>query len=215
MGLFVLDNRIWFPPATEALEDGLLAIGGDLSQERLLMAYRRGIFPWYDGDVPLWWCPDPRFVLFPCGLKVSTSMRALFKKKTFRFTTDTAFETVIRHCKNTFRPGQNGTWITDEVERAYTNLYHAGYAHSAEAWLDDEIVGGLYGIRMGNIFFGESMFSHYSNASKFAFIKYVQQLQNENVQLVDCQVYTGHLESLGARMIPRNEFLKILEENIF
>lgn len=214
MPLYALDNRLWFPPVDGALEDGLLAMGGDLRKERLLLAYRNGIFPWYDGDVPLWWCPDPRFVLFPNELKVSKSMHSLMAKGSFRFTVNKDFKTVIEHCKKTFRPGQDGTWITDAVERAYIELHSEGYAHSAEAWLNDKLVGGLYGIRLGNIFFGESMFSHHSNASKFAFINYVQQLKAENVQLIDCQVYTEHLESLGARMIPRNQFIEILREQI-
>ena len=208
MFLQVLDDKLWFPPPEAALEDGLLAIGGDLSTERLLLAYRNGIFPWFDDEVPLWWCPDPRFVLYPAELKVSKSMKQLLKKEAFRFTTNTAFEQVINHCRQTPRKGQDGTWITEEVRRAYTELHSMGYAHSAETWRGDTLVGGLYGIRMGKVFFGESMFSHASNASKYAFIKYVRQLQNEDVQLIDCQVYTAHLESLGAKMIERSLFLQ-------
>lgn len=214
MPLNFLNNNLWFPPADEAMEDGLLAVGGDLSAERLLLAYRKGIFPWYDGDVPLWWCPNPRFVLFPGELKVSKSMKQLLKRNAFEFTVNKAFAQVIHHCKNTERAGQDGTWITDEVEAAYNNLHTLGYAHSAEAWQDGVLVGGLYGIRLGKVFFGESMFSHASNASKYAFISYVHQLQSEGVELIDCQVYTGHLESLGARMIGRDEFLGMLDELI-
>jgi len=195
------------------LDDGLLAMGGDLSTERLLLAYKNGIFPWYEGDVPLWWCPDPRFVLFPDELKVSRSMRKLFRKNVFEFTINEAFEDVIHHCKNVKRVGQSGTWITDEVEQAYITLHKKGIAHSAEVWLNNELVGGVYGVRLGNIFFGESMFSLVNNASKFAFINYIHQLQKENVVLIDCQVYTEHLESLGARMIPRKEFTKLLIKN--
>lgn len=208
MPLYALDERLWFPPVSEALEDGLLAMGGDLSTDRLLLAYRSGIFPWYDGDTPLWWSPDPRFVLFPDELKVSKSMQAVARKQTFHFTTNKAFSAVIRSCKEAEREGQDGTWITDEVEKAYIQLHQLGHAHSAEAWHNNELAGGLYGIRMGPFFFGESMFSKQSNASKFAFIQYVDQLKTEGVQLIDCQVYTPHLESLGARMISREEFIQ-------
>ncbi len=212
MPLYALDNHIWFPPVAEAMDDGLLAIGGDVSVERLLSAYGQGIFPWYDGETPLWWSPDPRFVLFPSALRVSKSMLSLIKKNTFRFSINTAFAKVIRSCKQLQRKGQDGTWITDELEHSFNHLHQMGHAHSAEAWLGDQLVGGLYGIRMGKLFFGESMFSRESNASKFAFIRYVQQLQTENVQLVDCQVHTAHLESLGAGMIPREEFMMLLEK---
>ena len=214
MPLYALDNRLWFPPVDHALEDGLLAMGGDLNTERLLLAYRKGIFPWYEGDTPLWWCPDPRFVLFPHELKVSKSMQQLLKRKAFTFTTNRAFAQIIHHCKNVLRDGQDGTWITSDVEKAYTQLHQKGFAHSAEVWQHNELVGGLYGIRLGNIFFGESMFSHVSNASKFAFISFVQQLKNEGVALIDCQVYTEHLESLGARMIPRSSFIDLLTKYI-
>lgn len=193
------------------MEDGLLAMGGDVNVERLLLAYRNGIFPWYDGDIPLWWSPDPRFVLFPDELKVSKSMQALIRKNQFRFSTNTAFAEVLRNCKELQRKGQDGTWITDELEVSLNKLHELGYAHCAEAWMNDTLVGGLYGIRMGNLFFGESMFSKESNASKFAFIKYVQQLKTEGVQLIDCQVYTPHLESLGARMVSRKTFLIYLQ----
>lgn len=210
----VLDNNLWFPSAEMAMEDGLLAIGGDLSTDRLLLAYHNGIFPWFNDDIPLWWCPDPRFVIFPDELKVSKSMRQLVKRDTFEFRIDTAFEDVIMFCKEVHRPGQGGTWITDDVLEAYTRLYKLGYAHCAEAWYNDELVGGLYGIRLGAVFFGESMFSHVSNASKYAFIKYVEMLKQDDVKLIDCQVYTEHLESLGARMIGRNDFLNYLRELI-
>lgn len=214
MHLYMLSEELWFPPVEEALPDGLLAIGGDLQTERLLLAYRHGIFPWYDEEVPMWWCPDPRFVLYPQDLRISKSMRPLLNRNAFEFRTDTAFEQVISSCRNKPRKDQEGTWINDDIIAAYTQLHEMGYAHSAEAWQDGELVGGLYGIRMGNMFFGESMFSHVSNASKYAFIKYVQWLQQDGVQLIDCQVYTEHLESMGASMIPRSRFIELLEEHI-
>lgn len=212
MYLLSKDN-IDFPPVDLTDEEGLLAIGGDLSIPRLLEAYKKGIFPWYDDGPILWWCPDPRFVLFPAELKISKTIRSLSRKHVFDFTINKNFIGVIRACKEISRPGQLGTWITDEVEAAYTQLHQLGYAHSAEVWQDGELVGGLYGIRLGKVFFGESMFSKVSNASRYAFTRYVQQLRLEGVELIDCQVYTEYLESMGARMIPREEFqshLKIL-----
>ncbi len=231
MPLFVLDKKLSFPPVHLAEPDGLLAIGGDLSEERLLLAYEHGIFPWYEDKDILWWCPDPRFVLFPEELKVSKSMKQILKKSDparparlpksyggqageFTFTVNKSFDQVINNCKTINRKGQEGTWITDEVKKAYTILHKKGIAHSAEVWNEDKLVGGLYGIRLGKIFFGESMFSRESNASKYAFIKYVQQLQTEGVELIDCQVYTEHLESLGARMIDRKEFSVYLKKLI-
>jgi len=211
MPLYVLDNDLEFPPADLADEDGLLAIGGDLSMERLLLAYRKGIFPWYENEYILWWCPNPRFVLFPGKLKISNSMKQVLKKGELEFFVNRNFSGVIGACKSISRRGQEGTWISDAMRNAYINLHSHGYAHSAEAWLDGELVGGLYGVRLGKIFFGESMFSKVSNASKFAFIHYVQQLQSQGVQLIDCQVYTAHLESLGAEMIARGEFLGLVE----
>ena len=210
MSLSILDSKLWFPPATHTTKDGLLAIGGDLSEERLLLAYKKGIFPWFEDDLPLWWCPDPRFVLFPDKLKISKSMQQALRRNRFQFKMNTDFETVIHGCK-TARRDHAGTWITDEVEQAYINLHKKGYAHSAEAWQGNELVGGLYGIRIGKVFFGESMFSTVSNASKFAFIKFVQQLQKQGVELIDCQQKTPHLISLGAEMIPRRIFIQILE----
>lgn len=214
MPLFALDKELLFPPVHLAEPDGLLAMGGDLSSERLLLAYRNGIFPWYEGDTILWWCPHPRFVLFPDELKVSKSIKSLFNKNDLKFTTNKAFAQVIHHCKETKRPGQDGTWITNEVEKAYCRLHELGYAHSAEVWKDDKLVGGLYGIKLGGVFFGESMFSLISNASRCAFIKYVQQLKNEGVELIDCQIYTEYLESFGARMIDRENFTSLLQQLI-
>lgn len=210
----MLNDDLWFPPVDEALEDGLLAIGGDLSTDRLLLAYRSGIFPWYDEEPALWWCPNPRFVLYPKNLRISKSMKQLLKRDAFDFRIDTAFEEVISNCKAAPRPGQDGTWISNDIINAYTELHKLGYAHSAEVWKDGHLVGGLYGIRMGGMFFGESMFSKTSNASKYAFIKYVQWLQQDGVQLIDCQVYTEHLESLGACMIPRPTFIQALNQHI-
>lgn len=212
--MFLLTDETPFPPVTLAGADGLLAIGGNLDTERLLQAYRLGIFPWYNkGEMIQWWCPDPRFVLFPSKLKVSKSMTRLLQQQTFTYTFNTAFEQVITSCKSISRAGQQGTWIQDEVVQAYIKLHQQGVAISAEAWNGDILAGGLYGIRLGNIFFGESMFSRQSNASKFAFIKLVQQLRQENIQLIDCQVYTSHLESLGAEMIPREMFCDILRQH--
>ncbi len=214
MPVFALENELYFPPPDFAEPDGLLAIGGDLSPQRLLLAYSQGIFPWYEGEYILWWCPDPRFVLFPAELKISKSMKLLLKKNAFDFTINKSFKEVIHHCKETKRPGQHGTWITDEVEAAYTHMHELGYAMSAEVWKDGELAGGVYGIKLGKIFFGESMFSKISNASKYGFIKLVENLKTQGVELIDCQVYTEHLESLGARMISRKEFIRKLNEMI-
>jgi leucyl/phenylalanyl-tRNA---protein transferase len=214
MPLFALDKQITFPPVHLAEPDGLLAVGGDLSTERLLMAYQSGIFPWYEGEHILWWCPDPRFVMYPHELKVSKSMKVLLKRQAFDFTINQAFTQVINSCKTISRKEQDGTWITDEVKKAYTRLHQLGYAHSAEVWQNGLLVGGLYGVRLGKVFFGESMFSKASNASKYAFISYVQELRSEGVKLIDCQVYTEHLESLGARMIDRNVFMQELRRGL-
>lgn len=214
MPLPFLSEALWFPPVEKAAADGLLAYGGDLRIERLLLAYRSGIFPWFNQDEPpLWWCPDPRCVIFPNELYISKSMQQLLKRKAFSVTVNRNFAAVIQQCAAT-REEQEGTWITTDIEEAYTELHRLGYAVSIEAWQHDELVGGLYGIRIGNIFFGESMFSKVSNASKYAFITYVQQLKKEGIVLIDCQIYTAHLESLGARMIPREEFMQIVKQNI-
>jgi len=214
MPLFALNKELIFPPVHLAEPDGLLAMGGDLSPERLLLAYRNGIFPWYEGDPILWWSTDPRFILIPSEIKINRGITRLLKKNEFTFTINKAFAKVIHHCKEIKRPGQIGTWITDEVEKAYCKLHTLGHAHSAEVWKDDELVGGVYGIKMGKVFFGESMFSKVSNASRFAFVKYVQQLKEEGIELIDCQVYTEYLESLGAKMIDRKDFIKKLNELI-
>jgi leucyl/phenylalanyl-tRNA--protein transferase len=210
MSLIILDENIWFPPLEDALEDGLLAMGGDLSTKRLIKAYQEGIFPWFEGETPLWWSPNPRFVIYPANLKVSTTMKQVIKRQDFEFKTNTAFDQVIANCKKIKRAGQQGTWITPAVEKAYNILHQLGIAHSAEAWKGGTLVGGLYGIKMGKLFFGESMFSNQSNASKFAFISYVKQLEAEGIVLIDCQVNTDHLESLGAEMIDRDLFKQLL-----
>lgn len=216
MPLFALDDELKFPPVHFAEPDGLLALGGDLSVERLLLAYKSGIFPWYEGEHILWWTPDPRFVLFPKDLKINKAIQTLLNNNVsdFSFSINKAFKEVINHCKEIKRPGQEGTWITDEVEIAYSKLHELGFAHSAEVWKDSKLVGGLYGIRLGNVFFGESMFSKVSNASRYAFTKYVQYLEEDGVKLIDCQIYTEYLESMGARMISRDAFTKFLTINI-
>lgn len=189
---------------------GLLAIGGDLSVERLQYAYEHGIFPWFSGKIPMWYSPDPRFVLFPEELKVSKSMKQVLHSGRFRFTINKAFEQVITACSKIDRPGQWGTWITADMIKAYVRLHELGMASSAEAWHDGQLVGGLYGVRVGKVFCGESMFSTEANASKFAFINYVEDLRSKGVVLIDCQVHTPHLESLGARMISRKKYVDIL-----
>jgi leucyl/phenylalanyl-tRNA---protein transferase len=210
LSLPILDDKLWFPPVEESLEDGLLAIGGDLSVERLLLAYKKGIFPWYDGDVPLWWSPDPRCVLFPDQLKISASMKQLLKKEAFEFKIDENFVEVMLNCQQTERKDQPGTWINDDIVVAYSALHKKGHAHCAAVYTNGEMVGGLYGVQVGNVFCGESMFSKVSNASKYAFIKYVHRLTAKGIQLIDCQVHTPHLESLGATMISRKEFITYL-----
>lgn len=207
--MILLDEHIWFPNVEEATEEGLLAIGGDLSTERLLLAYKNGIFPWYDEDSPLlWWSPDPRFVLFPDKLKVSKSMQQILNKETFKVTVNTCFENVITTCATQKRKGQKGTWITQEMIEAYCKLYELGYAKSVEVWQEDNLVAGLYGLDLNNgVFSGESMFTLVPNASKYGFITFVQQSE---YKLFDCQVYTKHLESLGAQDIERDVFLSYL-----
>ncbi len=205
-----LTKDLWFPEVSEASEDGILAIGGDLSVARLLLAYRSGIFPWYETDEPiLWWSPDPRFVLFPSNLKISKSMRQILRNKDYKVTVNTAFETVIKECAKVKRRGQTGTWITKDMISAYSELHRMGYATSVEVWDGNKLIGGLYGIDLGTgIFIGESMFSKESNASKVGFITFIE---NTDYKLVDCQVYTNHLESLGAEEISRKDYLKYLK----
>jgi leucyl/phenylalanyl-tRNA---protein transferase len=215
MAEYILNNSSDFPPNNVADGDGLLAIGSNFNTGTLLKAYRRGIFPWYnEGELIFWYHPDPRFVLFPEKLTVSHSMRNVLNKHVFKFSFDKAFPQVIKNCRTKVRKGQAGTWITDEFENAYNILFKEGFAHSAEAWENNQLVGGLYGVLIGKVFFGESMFSNKSNASKFAFIKWIEILQKNGIELIDCQSYTPHLESLGAELIPRNEFVRLLEKLI-
>ena len=211
--MFLLSKDLVFPPVHLADKDGLLAIGGDLSLERLLLAYKSGIFPWYNpGEPIIWYSPNLRMVLFPKDLKISKSMKQLIRKNEFKITFNQNFKAVISNCKTIKRDGQGGTWITDEMQDAYLKLHEKGIAKSVEVWLENELVGGLYGIDLGTVFCGESMFSKISNTSKLAFIYLVQKLKKENYKLIDCQVYTEHLESLGAEEIERNEFLAILNK---
>ena len=207
--MYVLTEKIEFPDVSLATRDGLLAIGGDLSVERLLLAYRSGIFPWFEIEQPiLWWSPDPRFVLYPNKLKISKSMQQFLKKTSLKVTFNKAFDEVIRNCSKIKREGQEGTWITKNMISAYTKLHHFGFAKSVEVWEDETLVGGLYGIDLGNnVFCGESMFSKSSNSSKLAFVKLIE---NNNYKLIDCQVYTDHLKSLGAEEISRDSFLNII-----
>lgn len=215
MSIYQLNRELVFPDVNLADEDGLLAFGGDLSPERLLLAYQSGIFPWYSkGEPILWWCPNPRFVLFPEELKISKSMRQLLRNKAFKVTINTCFEKVMRSCGESKRVGQRGTWITDEMVDAYLELHKLGYAYSIEVWEKGNLVGGLYGILMDKVFFGESMFFKVSNASKFGFIVFVDKLKDDGIKLIDCQQKTDHLASLGAKEIPRNEFLQLLNNYI-
>ena len=213
--MFLLDSEeIAFPdPALYDFEGGLLAMGGDLSPERIWFAYQNGIFPWFNPeDDILWWCPDPRFVLFPEDLKISKSMKKILREGKFTFTENKCFEEVMKNCQAAERKGQDGTWITDEMIKAYSTLHRFGKAKSIEVWENDELVGGLYGVDLGHIFCGESMFAKVSNASKAGFIYFVEKYKNI-YQLIDCQVYTEHLASLGAKEIPKRGFLKILKQN--
>ena len=212
--MYLLTEKNIFPHPSEADANGLVAIGGDLSSERLLLAYNSGIFPWYNEDEPLlWWSPNPRMVLYPKELRVSKSMRVVLKKQLFKITFNTAFEDVIQQCAQIKRDDQDDTWITNDMTEAYIKLHKQGIATSVEVWQGKKLVGGLYGIDLKDkkIFCGESMFSKVSNASKAAFITLVQELRTKGYKLIDCQMHTTHLESLGAREIERGEFLKALK----
>ena len=209
--MYFLLNELFFPDVSEADEYGILAVGGDLSPERLMLAYRSGIFPWFDNDEPiLWWSPSERMVLFPSELKISKSMRNILNKNIFKVTYNKDFRGVISNCSQISRQGQEGTWITAEMIEAYVKLHELGHAKSVEVWQNDELVGGLYGVDLGHVFCGESMFSKVSNASKVAFISLAQNLEKRKYKLIDCQVHNDHLESLGAREIERAEFMEIL-----
>ena len=207
-----LTQDLVFPSVSKANEDGFLAIGGDLSPERLILAYQSGIFPWFEpGDPILWWSPNPRMVLFFEDLVVSKSMRNILNRNTFKVTFNQDFRGVISNCQKIKREGQQGTWITNDMIEAYCKLNELGIAKSVEVWQDDELVGGLYGVDLGTVFCGESMFSKVANASKVAFIHWSRYLKANNYKLLDCQIYNPHLESLGCREIARDEFLEILK----
>ncbi len=215
MSVFQLSDELVFPPPGLAEPDGLLAVGGNLSPKRLLFAYAAGIFPWYDDSQPiLWWSPDPRMVLFPQEFKRHKNLRRLVQSRKFMITMDTDFVGVIEACGKAERKGQEGTWITKEMQEAYTRLFELGFAHSLECRIDGKLAGGLYGVALGKIFFGESMFHRVTDASKVALWHLVDYLLENGFKLIDVQQDTPHLRSLGARLIPRKDFLKILEENI-
>lgn len=208
-----IDGDCDFPPLKNALTEpnGLVAIGGDLSPQRLLSAYRQGIFPWFsDGEPILWWSPDPRMVLYPDELKISSSLKKTLKKQLFELRFNTAFREVITACSSTPRGEQNGTWITKDIIDAYCALHEAGFAISAETWLNGQLVGGCYGVKIGHMFYGESMFHHVTDASKVAFVSLVEYLKTQGVGMIDCQMKTGHLASFGAREISRDEFINQL-----
>jgi len=211
MPVFQLTDELSFPQPECAERDGLLAVGGDLSEKRLLIAYSMGLFPWYaEGSPILWWSPDPRLVLLPWELRVSRSLRQTIQRGTFRVTMDRAFHEVVRGCAEVHGGEDRETWITTEMIEAYVRLHHSGYAHSVESWCDSELAGGLYGLSLGAAFFGESMFAKRTNASKVAFVGLVSQLSSWNFEFIDCQVTTGHLMRFGAKEIPRPVFLAML-----
>ncbi len=215
MPIFALSEDLLFPPARLASREGLLAVGGDLSAERLLLAYRAGIFPWFsDGEPILWWSPDPRLVLYPREFHLSRSLEKSIRRGDFTVTTDRAFEQVIRECGRVRCDTGEGTWIVPEMIEAYCGLHHEGFAHSVEAWQGGRLAGGLYGIALGRCFFGESMFARVSNASKTALAALVAFLRVEGFGLIDCQVTTGHLQRMGAREIPRGLYLEELEVHL-
>lgn len=215
MPLFMINERLAFPDPEQASDEGLLAVGGDLSPKRLLLAYGMGIFPWFSPPDPiLWWSPDPRCVLFTDEVKISKSMRNVMNQEKFTVTFDTAFLEVMDGCRSVQRPGQHGTWITSEVINSYFRLHEMGYAHSVEVWEGEELAGGLYGVSLGDMFFGESMFTRKSNASKLALIHLCKTLRRQGFEIVDCQIYNDHLGRMGATHIPRSEFLSRLHEGL-
>ncbi len=215
MPVYLLDDSLSFPDPGLASDDGLLAIGSDLSVERLLLAYSHGIFPWYNEDNPImWWSPDPRMVLFPDKFKVSDSLKQLIRRETFQVSFDTAFEEVIEHCSRVPRQAQEGTWITTGMKEAYIKLHEKGFAHSVETYFEGELVGGLYGVSIGKAFFGESMFHLKSNASKVAFVYLIKRLTGWLFHIIDAQQETRHLQSFGAQAIPRKDFLNIIEKAV-
>jgi len=212
--MYILNEELVFPHPDFANDYGVLAIGGDLSANRLILAYNNGIFPWFEnGDEILWWSPPERMVLYPEKVKVSKSMRKFIRDNKYKITVNKDFRSVIENCSSIKREGQNSTWIVDSMVEAYINLHKLGYAHSVEVWENDELVGGLYGVNVGKVFCGESMFSKKNNTSKLAFIFLARELEKQNYKLIDCQMYTDHLASLGAEEIPRDVFLKELYES--
>ena len=212
--MYIISDVLYFPSVNETTSEGILAVGGDLSSERLLLAYKSGIFPWFNpGEPILWWAPSSRMVLFFEDLIISKSMRNILNRNVFKVTFNQDFKAVISNCRSIKRDGQNGTWISDEMIEAYCNLHKLGIAKSVEVWQNEELVGGLYGVDLGNVFCGESMFSKVSNASKVAFISLANKLKNDNYKVLDCQVYNEHLESLGCKEIDREDFMKILNED--
>lgn len=212
MPVILSKKQLWFPEVDEADESGLIAIGGDLSIERLRLAYSKGIFPWFNEEPILWWSPDPRMVLFPGKMIVSHSLRQVIRRNEFDIKFDTQFEHVINACAETPRDNEDGTWITDSIVKAYVKLHKAGLAHSVEAYQNGKLVGGLYGIALGKAFFGESMFHLVPNASKVALYKLSMKLQEWDFRIIDAQVYTNHLESLGGELLPRSKYFTILKE---
>lgn len=215
MPVFRLTKEIIFPEPELSEDDGLLAIGGDLSLERLIVAYCNGIFPWYNNNEPiLWWCPKPRFIIIPEEVKISKSMKKIIKRDEFRVTFNNDFKGVISNCKSIREINDEGTWINDDMKNAYINLFNNGYAMSVETYSDGELVGGLYGVKIGKCFFGESMFSKVSNASKIALIKLAEKLHNEGFIFIDCQMHTKHLESMGGKFVDWNVFKELLVKGI-
>jgi leucyl/phenylalanyl-tRNA--protein transferase len=213
--MYFLSKELYFPPVEEASYEGVLAIGGDLSVERLLLAYRNGIFPWFNDDEPiLWWSPSERMVVNPQDYKVSKSLRNIINRNIFEVTINKDFESVISNCQTIERKGQDGTWITDDIIQSYTELHKLGKAISFEVWQNNELVGGLYGVDLGHVFCGESMFSKVPNASKVAFVKLIEYLKANNYKLLDCQVHNDHLEKLGAFEISRVTFMTILKSQL-
>lgn len=209
--MYFISKSLYFPPVSEASPEGIVAVGGDLSTERLLLAYKNGIFPWFEADEPiLWWSPPERMVVNPKDYKVQKSLRNIINRNIFSITFNQCFDEVIKQCQQAKRSGQKGTWITTDMITAYTKLYEAGYAMSVEVWQNDALVGGLYGVDLGNVFCGESMFAKVPNASKVAFVKLIEFLKEKNYTLLDCQVHNDHLEKLGAFEISRENFLRIL-----
>lgn len=213
--MYFLSKELYFPPVSEASYEGILAVGGDLSSERLLLAYRNGIFPWFEEDEPiLWWSPPQRMVVDPNEYKTAKSLRNILNRKIFEVTFNKNFSEVIKHCQTIKRKGQKGTWITDSMYEAYLKLHNLGIAKSVEVWQQDKLVGGLYGVDLGKVFCGESMFSLVPNASKVAFVSLIEKLKQENFLLLDCQVHNNHLEKLGAFEITRENYLKILKSSL-